>query len=218
MFRRTRLMADYQFENLTDDDKKIYRMLESSNPIYYFIHHGCYDDHNDIINFQIDRESKRVYFKFNIADSLSFELNSTILYNVSGSIIEVNNLKNVVYTVQLAENNQIVGVYVDKNTMVKEKIILHEISKISNKFRDNEVISVVLTIEKYPDKDEVFLVDKRSQVYKLYNKKLIDLTTFCNLILFQAHDNKDTKVVENNRACLAKKLSRKFITKNRKEG
>lgn len=201
-----------EFFKLTEPEKRLYRRLEDSNPIYHLIHDGCYDDINSIINFKTFKESNREYFQFDIADPLEFASNPVLIYSVKGSVFNCNNIENIIYTVSLSNCDNLIGIYIDRNTILKENVILNEISEISTSFNKVKPIKVYLTINKWPnEKDEKFIIDPQSQIYKLYISGKIDSVTFCNLVFFQAKENDDKQIKVDSGVNIVKKLSKKFI-------
>ena len=213
--------AKEEFQCLDEYKKRIYHYLSSSNPIYHLLYDSCYDDHNVIINFNLLPEVEREYFEFDVAFPLEPATNPYIMCNVKGSILRTENMESILYTVNSfkdAKDNIIYGIYLDNKTFIKEGVSLKEIFKVENSSK--KIIEVILSIDEYPNQDETFVIDPRSQIYRLYSKGKIDIVSLCNFVLFQAKENKDTQTITDNRISLTKKLSKNFLsnmkTKNSK--
>lgn len=212
----TNTKAREEFQNLNEHEKKIYNYLSVSNPIYHLLHDGCYDDHNVIINFNLLAEAEREYFEFDVAFPLEPATKPYIIYSVKGNILKNKNIESILYTINSpkdAKNNIVYGVYLDNKTFIKEKVSLKEIFKVVNSSK--KIITVILTIDEYPNQDETFVIEPKSQIYRLYSKGTIDLISFCNFILFQSKEEQNTQTIIDNRISLTKKLSKKFISKRK---
>lgn len=208
--------AREEFQCLDEYKKKIYNYLSSSNPIYHLLHDGCYDDHNVIINFNLWPEVEREYFEFDVAFPLEPATKPYIVYNVKGSILRTENMESILYTVNSPKgdkNNIIYGIYLDNKSFIKEGVSLKEIFKVENSSK--KIIDVILSIADYPNQDETFVIEPRSQIYRLYSKGKIDIVSFCNFVLYQSKENKDTQTIVDNRISLTKKLSKNFLSKSK---
>ena len=212
----TYAQAREEFQCLDEYKKKIYNYLSSSNPIDHLLHDDCYDDLNVIINFNLCPKAEREYFEFDVAYPLEPSTNPYVMYNVKGSILRTENIESILYTINSpkdAKDNIIYGIYLDNKTFIKEGVSLKEIFKFENSSK--KIIEVILSIDEYPNQDETFVIDPRSQIYRLYSKGKIDIVSLCNFVLYQSKENKDTQTITDNRISLTKKLSKNFLSKRK---
>ena len=216
-YQATYIKANEEFNKLTKQDKELCRMLSDSTPIYHFIHDGCYDDANVIMNFKVIEEEDRKYFEFNIADPLAPISNPNLIYKIKGSILDYHNGKNIIYTSKFAKDSKILKIHLDKITNITDKIILREVSYIDPYLHKNKIESVMVKIQNSKaTHNEFLLIDPNSEIYKLYLKGEIDITTLCNLAFYQSLENKTTKTITDNSVVCTKKLAKSFCERHKR--
>lgn len=208
MYENTYVREMEEYDRLTNYEKQIYKIIKKSRMLKELI------KNYSIVNFSANKEMEHDYFNFDVAISESIALNPFVLYSVSGSILRTSYEENMVSIVCLPED-KILSTNVEKNTIVKENMILTEAICMDKGFGKRETKFVCLKVRS-PElqKVEKIIVDPTNKIYKLYQTKKIDLVTFCNLVFLQAKESKDVISYENKNG-LVKVLSKSFEGRNR---
>jgi len=183
-YKKTSVLEDEQFDKLSKQEKELYIALKNSKGIHSILWRYC--EQNSIINFKTKEESGVVYFAFEIVEAVGLKYQPTVLFKVSGSVMETSTGKNIVYIIQDIKIKNSYSVYLDNTINVNDNMTLNEVLSIDPKLNNSRAEFISLTIKNVPSgKEKVITMHAECDIYKLYSNGKIDVKTLCNLALLQ---------------------------------